>query len=413
MMLSPLLLVAMSSMMMASNVLGKPSIRTDSSGNIIMTTDSGAAISMNGFDTVAMFTVLQDTINALVSNSTQLQSDFNALTLEVQALRANASTSQSIIANLSSQNQLLAAQNQALNYSVLNLTILYAQQQSMISSLMQSQSNLSASNQALNTTVTTVLGSISNITTEYNLIQRSISNITLQSQQIASNVTQIQSSIINITNEEAQLSNRLTVPSFISSFVGTGIAAYSGDGGFAPAAELQTPIDTIFDSTGSMLLTDQWNSRIRKVDASTGIITTIAGTSTAGYNGDGIPATSAQVNNPSRLAFDAHGNLIFADYENNRIRMINESTGIISTIVGTGVAGFNGDDISAKSAQINGPYDVILDSSGNLIIADTFNSRVRRVNASNGIITTIAGTGVTGFNGDHMNATSSQLNNPC
>src|SRR5439155_16068841 len=142
------------------------------------------------------------------------------------------------------------------------------------------------------------------------------------------------------------------------------------------------------------------NSRIRKITTSTGINISVAGTGTAGYNGDGILATAAQLNNPNELSFDASGNLYIADWFNNRVRKINMSTGIISTIAGTGTAGYNGDGIAATTAQINGPCGIIFDNAGNIYIAEYGGARVRKINISTGNINTIAGTGTFGYNGD-------------
>ena len=122
-------------------------------------------------------------------------------------------------------------------------------------------------------------------------------------------------------------------------------------------------------------------------------ISTIAGTGTAGYNGDGIPATSAQFNGVQGLAFDGAGNLFAADISNNRIRKITVSTGLISTIAGTGTAGYNGDGILATAAQINIPSALAFDSNGDLYFTDRSNSRIRKITIATGIISTVAGTG--------------------
>ena len=195
----------------------------------------------------------------------------------------------------------------------------------------------------------------------------------------------------------------------ISTIAGTGTGGYNGDGILATAAQINIPSALAFDGNGDLYFTDRSNSRIRKITTATGIISTVAGTGTGGYNGDGILATAAQLNNPNEVAFDAGGNLYIADWINNRVRKIDKVTGLISTIAGTGAAGYNGDGIAATTAQINGPCGIIFDNAGNIYIAEYGGSRVRKINGGTGIITTIAGTGTAGYNGDGILATSAQL----
>ena len=198
----------------------------------------------------------------------------------------------------------------------------------------------------------------------------------------------------------------------ISTIAGTGVVGYNGDGIAATAAELFYPQGLNFDSNDNLFFTDQDNSRLRKIDMTTGIITTVAGTGTAGYNGDGILATAAQLNYPVQVTFDELGNTYIVDWLNNRIRKITFGTGIITTVAGTGVAGYNGDGILATAAQINQPAEVVFDHAGNMYIGDWTGNRVRKVDAITGIISTIAGTGVAGYNGDGIAATAAQLNHP-
>ena len=148
-----------------------------------------------------------------------------------------------------------------------------------------------------------------------------------------------------------------------------------------------------------------------KVDRATQILTVVAGTGKAGYNGDFIPATSAELNIPVGIAFDAAGNLYISDNDNARIRRVSAATGIITTYAGTGVSGYNGDNSPARLAQLNDPYHISFDPSGNLYIADASNNRVRKVDTA-GIITTVAGTGLAGYNGDNQPATAAELNKP-
>ncbi len=197
----------------------------------------------------------------------------------------------------------------------------------------------------------------------------------------------------------------------IYTFAGIGACNLgAGDGGPAISAEICAPWAIAVDALGNVYITDSGNNRVRKVNTS-GVISNFAGTNSAGFSGDGGAATSAQLNSPRGIAIDASGNIYISDYGNNRIRKVNTS-GIISTIVGTGIAGFSGDGSTAINAQINNPLGLAVDASGNLYISDYVNQRIRKVNTV-GIISTFAGTGVSGFNGDGGVATATQLFGPC
>jgi hypothetical protein len=184
---------------------------------------------------------------------------------------------------------------------------------------------------------------------------------------------------------------------------------YMGDGGPATNAVLSNSYSVAVDGTGNIYIADTHNQRIRKVDASTGVITTVAGSGSLGFNGDNGLATSASLANPYGIAVDGVGNIYIADTSNNRIRKINISTGIITTVAGNGNFGFSGDNGPATSASLSVPYGVIVDSAGNIYIADSFNNRVRKVDASTGVITPVAGNGTGGFSGDNGPATSASL----
>ncbi|MFE9898940.1 hypothetical protein ACFYPT_42225, partial [Streptomyces sp. NPDC005529] len=157
---------------------------------------------------------------------------------------------------------------------------------------------------------------------------------------------------------------------------------------------------------GTLYIADTENHRVRKVDAQ-GIITTVAGTGELGFNGDDQPATTARLFNPSAVAVDVHGTLYIADTENHRVRKV-DAQGIITTVAGTGEEGFNGDNRPATTAQLWSPRAVAADVHGNLYIADTSDHRVRKVDAE-GTITTVAGTGTRGFSGDGQPATTARL----
>jgi trimeric autotransporter adhesin len=192
---------------------------------------------------------------------------------------------------------------------------------------------------------------------------------------------------------------------------------YSGDGGPAVKAQLNGPEGIALDASGNLYIADDGNGVIRKVAASTGIITTVAGLpGGSSYSGDGGPAVKAQLNGPESVALDASGNLYIADTLNNVIRKVSASTGIITTAAGNGYGaginsgGFGGDNGPATSAELSYPEGVALDASGNLYISDTLNMRLRKVDASTGVITTVAGNGVQGSSGDNGAATSAELN---
>jgi sugar lactone lactonase YvrE len=167
---------------------------------------------------------------------------------------------------------------------------------------------------------------------------------------------------------------------------GTGVQGFAGDGGPAIAALLDSPAAVALDAAGDIFLADTHNHRIRRVDAVSGVIATVAGTGIAGSSPDGTLAASAQVNLPSALAFDSAGNLYFADAASFLVRRIAAASGVLSTVAGDGVQGFSGDGGLATAASIDSPMGIALDSSGNLYLADSHNHRVRRVDALTGII---------------------------
>jgi sugar lactone lactonase YvrE len=195
----------------------------------------------------------------------------------------------------------------------------------------------------------------------------------------------------------------------INTIAGTGTSGFSGDGGPATAARLRAPRTMAADGAGNVYIIDTENNRARKIDTS-GRITTIAGTGTAGFSGDGGPATSAQLNTPHGIAVDSAGNVYIADPPNQRIRKV-DTTGRITTVAGNGNQGYNGDGIPATSARLNYPKGVEIGPDGLLYIADNNNHRVRKVDAS-GVIRTVAGTGTAGLSGDGGPATAARLNEP-
>ncbi|HMG81486.1 MAG TPA: T9SS type A sorting domain-containing protein [Ferruginibacter sp.] len=191
----------------------------------------------------------------------------------------------------------------------------------------------------------------------------------------------------------------------ITTFAGDGTAGYSGDGGAATMAQFRGPAGIAVDDTGNVYIADYYT--VRKVDTF-GIVTTVAGTGVLGFSGDGSQATAAQMRYPNDVALDRAGNLYIADFGDSRIRKVTPF-GIISTFAGTGVPGFNGDNIAATAAQINEPFDVAVDSVGNVYFSDVSNGRIRKISVSTGIITTIGGNGIPGFTGDGGPATNAEL----
>ena len=190
--------------------------------------------------------------------------------------------------------------------------------------------------------------------------------------------------------------------------IGTLPGSFSGDNGPATLAKIAQPYQVVIDGAGSIYFSDNGNSRIRKIDAR-GIITTVAGTGSWLYNGDYNPATNTNIN-PGGIAIDSAGNIYFADLGNARIRKIS-TLGIVTTIGGTGTAGYNGDGISATNAQLDGPNYLAIDKIGNIFFADSRNNRIRKIDTA-GKIHTVAGDGIQGYAGDNGPATNAELNKP-
>ncbi len=209
---------------------------------------------------------------------------------------------------------------------------------------------------------------------------------------------------------------KVTSDGTISTVVGTnGYTgnSFSGDGGAAALASLSKPSALLYDSAGNFYIADTNNNAIRKVNAKTGVITTVAGTGspTGLYDGDNGPAVKATLNHPVGIALDASGNLYIADTGNHVIRKV--TNGVITTVAGNGTPGFAGDGGPAASfvTELNSPKGVAVDSAGNIYISDTTNQRIRMISA-NGTITTIAGNGVAAYSGDNGPATSASMKFP-
>jgi len=196
----------------------------------------------------------------------------------------------------------------------------------------------------------------------------------------------------------------------ISTIAGNGSTGYSGDGSAATSATLNYPIDVAIDSVGNLYIADNNNNCIRKVNAATNIIDTFAGNcSNAGYNGDGRIATTATLSNPTGIALDSSDNLYIAEYGNSIIRRVDKNTGTISTVAGDRSYGYSGDGAAAINAQLSAPIDVALDHNDNIYIAEIGNNIIRRVDKNTGNISTVAGNGSRGYGGDNGIATNAVI----
>jgi uncharacterized protein (TIGR03437 family) len=191
---------------------------------------------------------------------------------------------------------------------------------------------------------------------------------------------------------------------------GGGLGGFFGDGGAANQAVLFNPQGLYVDSSGNIYIADTLNNAVRKVTASTGIITAFAGNEIGGFSGDGGKATSAQLYSPTGVTMDNAGNLLIADKFNNRIRSVSPG-GNITTIAGNGTAGFSGDNGLATAAALYNPTGVFVDASGNIFVTVYYSNRIRKI-APGGIITTVAGGGAQSFSGDGGPAASGSLNHP-
>ena len=214
-----------------------------------------------------------------------------------------------------------------------------------------------------------------------------------------------------ISDAVSNVVRKVNTLGLISTVVGGNGRGYSGDGGQASAAKLNNPSGITFDKNGNLYIADYGNGVVRKVNTS-GIISTVAGKDSVGYSGDGGAATAAKLDSPYAVTVDRYGNLFIADYGNDVIRMV-DTENTISTYAGTqGVYTYAGDAGAATAATLDGPRGVAVDTFGNLYISDANNNVIRKVTASTGIITTVAGNGDYGYGGDLGFATGANLFNP-
>ncbi len=198
-------------------------------------------------------------------------------------------------------------------------------------------------------------------------------------------------------------------PGIITTVAGTGERGYTGDGGLATVARLSEPFMCAFDSLGNLYIAEAMNHCIRMVERSTGLIETVAGTGEVGYSGDGGPATEATFNQPYSLQVDTNGAIYVVDRLNYVIRKIDALTRTVSTVAGTGESGYGGDGGRATHAQFREPNDCFLDGQGGLLIADVQDQRIRRLNLSSGVIATFAGSGEKERSGDGRSALEASI----
>jgi sugar lactone lactonase YvrE len=218
-----------------------------------------------------------------------------------------------------------------------------------------------------------------------------------------------------IADQQNQRVRKITTTGIISTVAGNGTQSFGGDAGQATAAELNNPTDVAIDASGNLYIADESNNCVRKVTTA-GIISTFAGNRSPSFSGDGGQASSAGLNTPVGLTFDGSGNLYISDFNNWRVRKV-ATSGIISTIAGNGTEGYSGNGGQATSAELDGVNDIALDGSNNIYITDGLNNVIRKISSS-GIISNYvgtgfdAGTGLGGYTGDGGSPTSAELFSP-
>jgi DNA-binding beta-propeller fold protein YncE len=198
----------------------------------------------------------------------------------------------------------------------------------------------------------------------------------------------------------------------VTTIAGNGKKAYTGDGGPATTASFNAPHEIRFDRAGHLFVVERDAHVVRRIDAKTRIVTTIAGTGVAGFSGDGGPATAAQFRQPHSIAFDANGNLLVCDIGNQRIRLIDMKTGVISTFAGTGERRATPDEAPLEGTPLNGPRSIDTDPEGNAYLVLREGNAVLRIDAKTRQLKRIAGTGQTGFTGDGGPAVQATFNGP-
>lgn len=193
---------------------------------------------------------------------------------------------------------------------------------------------------------------------------------------------------------------------------GTGVAGFSGDGGAGTKAQVNNPYGLVIGPDGALYFCEIGNHRVRRLDLKTNLISTVAGSGQKGYAGDGGPAVAATMNEPYEVRFDRSGNMFFAEMQNHVVRRVDAATHTITTVAGTGVAGFSGDGGPAVKAQLRQPHSIAFDPQGRLLICDIGNHRIRRVDLQSGTIETWAGTGERKPTPDGASIAGTPLNGP-
>ncbi len=215
----------------------------------------------------------------------------------------------------------------------------------------------------------------------------------------------------NVYIAEGMNIRKVDLAGVITTFAGNATQGYSGDAGPATAAQLDTPQGVAVDADGNVLIADTNNNVIRRV-TSDGNIATIAGDHSPSFSGDGGAATAAQLDNPFSVALDAHQNILIGDTVNQRVRRVDATTGIITTIVGDGTAGSTGDGTAATLAEVSFPVGVVADAANNVFVAENGGNLVRKIDGASGTISTVVGDGTGTYGGDGGPATSAQIQHP-
>jgi DNA-binding beta-propeller fold protein YncE len=201
-------------------------------------------------------------------------------------------------------------------------------------------------------------------------------------------------------------------PKTVTTLAGTGVAGFSGDGGPGPAGQVNNPYGLVVGPDGALYFCEVGNHRVRRLNLKNHQLSTVAGTGTRGYSGDGGPALQAALNEPYEIRFDKAGNMFFVEMQNHVVRRVDGKTKIISTVAGTGSAGFSGDGGPAVKAQFKQPHSIAFDPAGKLLVCDIGNNRIRRIDLSSGTIDTYAGTGEKKPTPDAAPLTGTPLNGP-
>ncbi len=198
----------------------------------------------------------------------------------------------------------------------------------------------------------------------------------------------------------------------IRTIAGTGVAGFSGDGGAGEKGQIANPYGLVIGPDGALYFCEIDNHRIRRLDLKTNKLSTVAGTGDKGYSGDGGPALEADLNEPYEVRFDKQGNMYFVEMQNHLVRRVDAKTGLVSTVAGTGQPGFSGDGGPAAKAQFHRPHSIELNGQGSLYVADISNHRIRRVDLAKGTIETFAGTGKQDPTPDGAKLAGTPLNGP-